>query len=295
MSTRSNQFTGGNTNTIVRTALDLADRGVPVAPLVGKRPAPNCSDCRDNQCGGRPNMLAAGTCHCPRPCHGWAGTTVDADTITSAAWASAWRTADGIAWHPGGCGLTVVDLDDQAAVQWARATLPPTRIVPTNRGQHWIYLGHMRSANAVRPGVDVKSRMAYAVWRGPGTGHMTRLPGAVLDLAVREETTAPAPMASSAPWTSTTATGCRHTERHTRTCVDRGVQRILANPTQGAGTALYAAAAFLARQHESCPGPCGVDQLATELIQAAVQVGVPHRYAIRQATRGGLTAQGAAV
>ena len=69
-----------------------------------------------------------------------------------------------------------MDLDTTHAVTWARETLPATRRVPTTRGQHWLYLGTMPSANAVRPGADIKSRMAYARWLGCGTATMTALP-----------------------------------------------------------------------------------------------------------------------
>ncbi|MBK3554837.1 DNA primase, partial [Streptomyces sp. MBT61] len=52
------------------TALDLAARDVPVLPLrAGKVPFGNCPACRDNACGGRPNMKTPGPCDCPRPCH----------------------------------------------------------------------------------------------------------------------------------------------------------------------------------------------------------------------------------
>ena len=107
--------------------------------------------------------------------------------LTSAQWAADWHHADGIAYHPAGTGLTVVDLDNPTAVAWARETLPATRTVPTTRGEHWIYQGTMRSANAVRPGVDIKSRMAYARWLGPGTGTMTALPDTVRALVVKDE------------------------------------------------------------------------------------------------------------
>lgn len=56
----------------------------------------------------------------------------------------------------------------------------------TTRGQHWIYRGAMTSRNAVRPGVDVKSLMAYARWLGHGMGVMAPLPDAVRALAVKE-------------------------------------------------------------------------------------------------------------
>lgn len=143
------------------TALSLAASGVPVLPLRrGKVPFGNCTACADNACGGRPNMKVPGTCRCLAPCHGWAAATTDPAVIVSPAWAAAWRQAVCVAYHPGGAGLTVVDLDDADAITWARTTLPATQTVPTTRGEHWIYRGAMVSRNGVRPGVDIKSTMA---------------------------------------------------------------------------------------------------------------------------------------
>ncbi|THA76361.1 bifunctional DNA primase/polymerase [Streptomyces sp. A0642] len=172
------------------SAVALAARAVPVLPLrEGKVPFGNCRACRDNACGGRPNMKAPGPCQCPRPCHGWAAATTDPHVINSAMWAQAWWDAAGVAYHPGGAGLTVVDLDNPAAIAWARATLPATRTVPTTRGEHWLYQGAMQSANAVRPGVDIKSAMSYARWLGPGSGTMADLPDVVRALTVKEPST----------------------------------------------------------------------------------------------------------
>ncbi|MGG7573564.1 bifunctional DNA primase/polymerase [Streptomyces sirii] len=174
----------------LRTALDLAASGLPVLPLrAGKVPFGNCRACKGNACGGRPNMKNAGPCECASVCHAWAAATTDPRVLTSPAWASAWRKAAAVAYHPGGAGLTAVDLDDAAAVAWARDALPATRTVPTTRGEHWIYRGAMQSANAVRPGVDIKSLMSYARWLGPGTGTMADLPGAVRALAVKKPST----------------------------------------------------------------------------------------------------------
>ncbi|MFH9244684.1 bifunctional DNA primase/polymerase [Streptomyces lydicus] len=171
----------------LRTALFLADRGLPPLPLrAGKVPFGNCRSCAGNVCGGRPNMKNAGPCECASVCHAWAAATTDPRVLTSPAWASAWRKAAAVAYHPGGAGLTVVDLDDEAAVAWARETLPATRTVPTTRGEHWIYQGTMRSVNGVCDGVDLKSLMSYARWLGPGTGIMTDLPDAVRALAVKK-------------------------------------------------------------------------------------------------------------
>lgn len=169
------------------TALTLATAGVPVLPLrAGKVPFGNCPTCRDNACGGRPNMKTPGPCQCPRPCHAWAAATTDPAILTGPAWAAAWSQAAAVAYHPGGIGLTVVDLDHNDAVTWARQALPATRTVATTRGEHWLYRGAMQSANGVRPGIDIKSTMSYARWLGPGTGTMTTLPDAVRALVVKK-------------------------------------------------------------------------------------------------------------
>ncbi|MFJ6773041.1 bifunctional DNA primase/polymerase [Kitasatospora sp. NPDC091257] len=168
-------------------ALFLATFGVPVLPLrAGKVPFGNCPGCASNACGGRPNMKTPGPCTCPLPCHGWAAATTDPAVLNSPEWARAWREAAAVAYHPGGAGVTVVDLDNAQALSWARETLPATRIVCTTRGEHWLYRGTMASSNAVRDGVDIKSTMAYARWLGPGTGAMTALPEVVRGLIVKE-------------------------------------------------------------------------------------------------------------
>ncbi|WP_432015760.1 bifunctional DNA primase/polymerase [Streptomyces cucumeris] len=175
---------------LLDTALMLAARGIPPLPLrAGKVPFGNCPDCSGSACGGRPNMKTPGPCLCPGICHAWAAATTDPHVLTSPSWGAAWRRAAAVAYHPGGADMTVVDLDDAAAVDWALATLPATRTVPTTRGEHWIYRGVMRSVNHVRPGVDIKSTMAYARWLGHGTGTMTALPAAVRALAEKSPTT----------------------------------------------------------------------------------------------------------
>ena len=169
------------------TALRLAASGVPVLPLHrGKVPFGNCPTCADNACGGRPNMKTPGPCRCPAPCHAWAAATTDPAVIVSPAWAAAWRQAVCVAYHPGGAGLTVVDLDDADAIGWARTARRRHGPRGGQRGEHWIYRGAMASRNTVRPGVDVKSTMAYARWLGPGVGVMAALPDAVRALAVEE-------------------------------------------------------------------------------------------------------------
>ncbi|MFJ9380636.1 DNA primase [Streptomyces sp. NPDC101455] len=207
--------------THLRTALDLAAAGVPPLPLrAGKVPFGNCRTCAKNACGGRPNMKTPGPCQCPAPCHAWAAATTDPHVLNSPQWEAAWRRAAAVAYHPGGAGLTAVDLDNAAAIAWARDTLPTTRTVQTTRGQHWIYQGAMPSRNDVRPGVDIKSLMAYARWLGWGSGPMAALPDSVRALALTDP--APARRASqavSAPLGGQSGV-CRH---RTPVFLDRGI------------------------------------------------------------------------
>ncbi|OAR26013.1 DNA primase [Streptomyces sp. ERV7] len=277
---------------VLRAALALAAAGVPVLPLrAGKVPFGNCPSCKDGACGGRPNMKSPGPCQCPAPCHAWAAATADAHVFASPVWAPVWREAVAVAYHPGGAGLTVVDLDNAAAVAWARESLPRTRIVSTTRGEHWIYRGAMPSSNAVRPGADIKSLMQYARWLGPGTGRMVVLPAAVRALVVKEEATpAPGEVASSLPtraaWGRSVAIGCCHTERYVRTGLERGLALVRARTESGAGSRAFGVARFLASQHTACPGPCGLAAIGEEIVAVAVSVGVPAAYARRAVTNG---------
>ncbi|MET9510067.1 bifunctional DNA primase/polymerase [Streptomyces flavidovirens] len=261
----------------LRTALTLAPAGVPVLPLrAGKLPFGNCRACADGACGGRPHMKSAGTCQCPAVCHGWAAATTDTRVITSAAWAPAWRQAVSVAYHPGGAGLTVVDLDNAEAVAWARQALPPTRTVATTRGEHWIYQGTVRSANAVRPGVDIKSLMSYARWLGPGTGTMTALPDAVRALVVKEPS--PVRPAQHAVTVSAPVGGgeCRH---RTPAYLDRGISMAEQRITE-ASSAVHATVyrTFLAVL--SAHGRCGclTDTHMARLFAAAQSKGESVRH-----------------
>ncbi|WP_329366906.1 bifunctional DNA primase/polymerase [Streptomyces sp. NBC_01483] len=222
---------------LLDTALMLAARGVPPLPLrAGKVPFGNCRTCAKNDCGGRPNMKTPGPCRCTAPCHAWAAATTNPHVLNSPQWAAAWRHAAAVAYHPGGAGLTVVDLDNAEAIAWARDALPATRIVRTTRGEHWLYQGVMQSANAVRPGVDIKSSMQYARWLGPGTGPMTALPDVVRALTVKEPSTVrPAPQAITVP---ALASGgeCRH---RTPAYLDRGIAMAEQRITQ-ASSAVHA-------------------------------------------------------
>ncbi|MEV6464712.1 bifunctional DNA primase/polymerase [Kitasatospora sp. NPDC051702] len=282
---------------VLELALSLARMGLPVLPLrAGKVPVGNCLACRDGACGGRPTMKAHGPCRCAAPCHAWAAATTDPAVLTGPAWASAWREAQGVAYHPGGAGLTVLDLDNAQAVAWARDAMPATLTVPTTRGEHWIYWGAMASANAVRPGVDIKSHAGYVRWLGTGTGVTAPLPDSVRALARREEATPArtgAGVASSTTaWDRSVNSGCRHTDRYLDAGLRRGLAKIAAHRESGAGSQAFGVARFLAAQHTCCPGPCGLGSIARHILDAAVAVGVPHDYATRAITNG-FTAAGA--
>ncbi|MFJ7229699.1 bifunctional DNA primase/polymerase [Streptomyces tendae] len=257
------------------TALSLAASGVPVLPLRrGKVPFGNCPACADNACGGRPNMKTPGPCRCPAPCHAWAAATTDPAVIVSPAWAAAWRRAVCVGYHPGGAGLTVVDLDDADAIAWARTALPATRTVPTTRGQHWIYRDAMRSVNGVRPGVDIKSAMAYARYLGPGAGTVADLPDAVRALAVKE----PAPVRPVTVAVPAGAGGgkCPH---RTPAYLERGIAMAVQRIT-GARNAIHATVygAFLAVL--STHGRCGclTDAHVARLFTAAQNKGETARH-----------------
>ncbi|MFD9564779.1 bifunctional DNA primase/polymerase [Streptomyces sp. NPDC059994] len=265
------------THDLLRTALDLAADGLPVLPLRrGKVPFGNCRTCTRNACGGRPNMKTSGPCQCPDVCHAWAAATTNPRVIGSPQWAPAWRQAVGIGYHPGGANLTVVDLDSPAAVTWARQSLPPTRTVATMRGQHWIYQGAMRSVNGVRPGVDIKSTMAYARWRGPGTGTTTALPDEVRALVVREPATVrrvPPAITAAAP-----AGGgeCRH---RTPAYLERGIvmaeQRII-DARSSVHTTVYRTFLAVLSTHGRCG--CLTDAHIARLFTAAQAKGESLRH-----------------
>ncbi|MFI0000745.1 DNA primase [Streptomyces globisporus] len=262
-------------NTHLHTALDLAARGVPAMPLrAGKVPFGNCPTCRDNACGGRPNMKTPGPCTCPRPCHAWAAATTNPAVIAGAAWTPAWKQAAAVAYHPGGTGLTVVDLDHSNAVTWARRTLPATRTVPTTRGEHWIYRGAMPSVNAVRDGVDIKSSMVYARWLGPGTGTMTTLPDTVRALIVKE----PSP---TRPVTVAVPTGggeCRH---RTPAYLERGIamaEQRISSATSGVHATVYRTFLAVLSAHGRCG--CLTGAHAARLFAAAQTKGESARHCV---------------
>ncbi|MFJ2301472.1 bifunctional DNA primase/polymerase [Streptomyces sp. NPDC087787] len=264
-------------NEHLRTALGLAASGVPVLPLRrGKVPFGNCRTCAGNACGGRPNMKTAGPCRCPGICHAWAAATTAPAVIDSSPWVAAWRQAVCVGYHPGGAGLTVVDLDNADAIAWARGALPATRTVPTTRGQHWIYRGTMASRNAVRPGVDIKSTMAYARYLGPGTGAMTALPDAVRALAVKEPSPArPAPHAVAAP-KGVGGGECRH---RTPAYLDRGIamaEQRIAEARSAIHATVYRTFLAVLSTHGRCG--CLTEAHVTRLFTAAQSKGETARH-----------------
>ncbi|MEV8093701.1 bifunctional DNA primase/polymerase [Kitasatospora sp. NPDC085879] len=257
------------------TAISLAPHGVPVLPLrAGKVPFGNCRHCANNACGGRPNMKTPGPCTCPAPCHGWAAASTDPQVINSPAWARAWREAAAVAYHPGGAGLTVVDLDNADAITWARKALPATRTVATTRGEHWLYRGAMPSANKVRPDVDIKSLMSYARWLGPGTGTLTALPDTVRALVVRE----PAP-ARPTPVTVPAPAGSGRCPHRTPTYLERGIamaEQRITDASTGVHATVFGAFLAVLSTHGRCG--CLTEAHTARLFAAAQAKGESPRH-----------------
>lgn len=255
------------------TALHLAAARLPSLPLrPGKVPFGNCPTCAGNACGGRPNMKTPGPCTCTHPCHAWAAATTNTDTLRSLAWASAWRTAAAVAYHPGGAGLTVVDLDNEGAITWARTALPATRTVRTTRGEHWIYHGTMQSANAVRPGVDIKSAMSYARWLGPGTGTTAPLPDAVRALVVK----APAPVRPVTAPVPAKGGACRH---RTPAYLERGItmaEQTITAASSGVHATVYRTFLAVLSTHGRCG--CLTESHTARLFAAAQAKGETPRH-----------------
>ncbi|MET9386477.1 bifunctional DNA primase/polymerase [Streptomyces sp. NPDC002928] len=265
-------------NEHLHIALRLATSGVPVLPLrAGKLPFGNCPACANNACGGRPNMKHPGRCTCPSPCHGWAAATTNPHILNSPTWARSWRKAAAVAYHPGGAALTVVDLDNPAAIAWAQRTLPSTQTVATTRGQHWIYQGAMDSVNAVRDGVDIKSSMAYARWIGRGTGTMTALPEAVRALAVRKPSPVPTPQCIAVPAGGAGGGGeCRH---RTPTFLERGIamaEQQITEASSGVHSTVYRTFLAVLSVHGGCG--CLTDTHIARLFTAAQAKGETARH-----------------
>jgi hypothetical protein len=265
------------TTTALHTALHLAVSGLPVLPLrAGKLPVGNCRACRDNACGGRPNMVTPGPCVCPAPCHAWAAATTEPAVLTSPSWRKAWADAATVAYHPGGAGLTVVDLDHADAVAWARESLPATRTVPTTRGEHWIYRGVRSSANGVRPGVDIKSVMSYARWIGPGTGTMTDLPDAVRALVVKSPAGARPPAGTITVPAPAGGGQCPH---RTPVFLERGIAMAEQRITEAAGAihnTVYRTFLAVLSAHGRCG--CLTDTHVARLFAAAQAKGESERH-----------------
>lgn len=275
---------------LLTTALDLAVRGVPVLPLrAGKLPFGNCRACKGSACGDRPNMLAAGPCVCPRPCHAWAAATVNPTVITSPSWATAWQQAAAVAYCPGGAGVTVVDLDHADAIAWARENLPATRTVDSTRGQHWIYQGTMQSSNRVRDGIDIKSLMSYARWLGPGTGTMTALPDVVRTL-IADKPARPAPAVR--PVTVPGTAGGSQCPHRTPTYLDRGIamaEQRITEATSAVHATVYRTFLAVLSSHGRCG--CLTDTHAARLFAAAQAKGESARHCV-DAWSNALTALG---
>jgi hypothetical protein len=75
-----------------------------------------------------------------------------------------------------------------------------------------------------------------------------------------------------------------------RTGLERGLSLVRQHTESGAGSQAFGVARFLAAQHTTCPGPCGLDAIGEEIVAATVSLGVPEPYARRAVTNGFQTA-----
>ncbi|MFZ3470625.1 bifunctional DNA primase/polymerase [Streptomyces sp. 4.24] len=232
---------------------------VPRATGPRKRPLTNYPFSKGNWYGERPNSLVRGGCSCSRPCHGWSAATTDERAIRG--WD--WSAARAVGYHPGGAGVTVVDLDDAAAVQWARRTLPATRVVSTTRGEHWIYRGTIRTTNLRSLGlnVDVKSLMQYVQWRGVGIGETAPLPAAVVAVVERSKESAP-DVPRRIVQARTTGGPCPHrTPSYLANGVRMGVEQFQQSAHPGCrNNELFRSLRFILANHGMC-GCMGPDDL----------------------------------
>jgi hypothetical protein len=95
-------------------------------------------------------------------------------------------------------------------------------------------------------------------------------------------------LAAARPFAGAERDGCRHAREYVATGVRMAVDHIEQHTERGAGTALYSRARAIASKHRDCVGPCGLTEVAETLTAAAVSVGVPEEYALRQVERAGL-------
>jgi hypothetical protein len=131
----------------------------------------------------------AGPCRCHAACHAWAAATTDPQVITSPRWASTWREAVCVGYHPGGAGLTVgrvgLRVHEDAGVRDARlhdarhtaATVlmllgVPDRVIDQIMGWEPGTSARLRARYLHVPDAmlkDVARKIADAIWGRPET------------------------------------------------------------------------------------------------------------------------------
>jgi hypothetical protein len=269
--------------TPVALAMSLAATGYHVYPLGrSKRPVGACLECSSGCDGWQ-------ACECPWPCHGVRSATTEAVRIMT--WAHRWQRV-GIATEPS--GIAVVDVETEGR-EWMneRVTdgrLPRTWWTPTASGGWHLYYRETvptRTHQGMGAPVDVKSEGSGVVAYGipPAAADLTAAPSW---LRVREEAPRMPQLAAARPFAGAERDGCRHAREYVATGVRMAVDHIEQHTERGAGTALYSRARAIASKHRDCVGPCGLTEVAETLTAAAVSVGVPEEYALRQVERAGL-------
>ncbi|GHK03677.1 hypothetical protein SY2F82_54740 [Streptomyces sp. Y2F8-2] len=140
----------------------------------------------------------------------------------------------------------------------------------------WLYLGAMQSANAVRPGVDIKSTMGYARWLGFGTGTMAYLPDAVRALVVSKP--CPVRAASQATMVPAPVGGgeCRH---RTPAYLERGIamaEQRITDAREAVHATVYRTFLAVLSTHGRCG--CLTDAHVARLFSAAQAKGESPRH-----------------
>jgi hypothetical protein len=160
-------------NSLLRSALELAERGWPVF-LLGrtKRPVANCDPCRT--AGDEHDRVA---CPCLL-CHGLYAATLHPQRIHAMTTA---QPAGLLAIRTGApSGLVVVDIDPDHGGRIDSALMPPTACVATGSGGWHLYYQHpgtavLNSQSRLGDGIDVRGDGGYVI-APPSIHPRTRIP-----------------------------------------------------------------------------------------------------------------------
>lgn len=281
---------------MLREALALVGRGLPVAPLHQPVRTPGgvlvCSCPRAEECKSPAKH--------PRTSHGIAEASADPDQVTR--WWSRWPAAN-IAIATGPARLIVADLDGEQAIRaWQELAAPHSRTVTaavrTPRGWHFWFrqpldgdpLGN--SASRLAPGIDTRGAGGYVL--APPSLHITGrrylwAPGGAqvaacpswLAVALRP---APVPEVPARPIPDLTATGDGRRHRYLTAALKAELERVMDAQPGGRNDALNRAAYCLGQ----LVAGAGLDEDAVTgaLTTAALAAGLSEAEAVRTIASG---------